>query len=251
MFKIALLCILTYLVSRDALFSWMMKWSFILFCDILKFWRHSQQKNDINKCFFFWCSLRLFGLANDSLQKLQSYKTSPAVCISSATFALTDWSSTGWLYKRETIFSKFVLLLSSGITGWFCAMTLRKKKKSCKIEVDNKKLSKYQSKLTLLSHISKKNCALLPYLSDESLHTLGEFIFNVILQRVKLTPKQSKKVRNILKNDKEFYVKLISEKNKKPITYLRQRLSEPQVGKGIVSLVATLAPLIASLFLNK
>ena len=131
-------------------------------------------------------------------------------------------------------------------------MTLRKKKKSCKIEVDNKKLSKYQSKLPLLSHISKKNCALLPYLSDESLHTLGEFIFNVILQRVKLTPKQSKNVKNILKKDKQFYVKLISEKNKKPITYLRQRLAnEPQVGNGIVSLIGTLAPLIASLFLRK
>ena len=119
------------------------------------------------------------------------------------------------------------------------------------MKVDNKKLAKYQTKMTVLRHISNKNCALLPFLSDESLHTLGEFIFNVILQRVKLTPKQSKKVKNILKNDKEFYVKLISDKNKKPITYLRQRLTEPQVGKGIVSLVATLAPLIASLFLNK
>ena len=93
---------------------------------------------------------------------------------------------------------------------------------------------------------------MLPYLSDESLHTLGEFIFNVILQRVKLTPKQSKNVKNILKKDKQFYVKLISEKNKKPITYLRQRLAnEPQVGNGIVSLIGTLAPLIASLFLRK
>ena len=93
---------------------------------------------------------------------------------------------------------------------------------------------------------------MLPYLSDESLHTLGEFIFNIILQRVKLTPKQSKNVKEILKRDEQFYVKLISEKNKKPITYLRQKLTnEPQVGNGIVSLIGALAPLIASLFLRK
>ena len=52
-----------------------------------------------------------------------------------------------------------------------------------------------------------------------------------------------------MNKDKDFYVKLISSKNKKPITYFRQRLkSEPQIGNGILSLVGTLAPLIASLF---
>ena len=119
------------------------------------------------------------------------------------------------------------------------------------MNVDNKKLAKYQTKMKLLRHISKKNCALLPFLSDESLHTLGEFIFNVIMQRIKLSSKQSKKVKQILKKDKDFYVKLVSEKNRKPISYLRQRLSDPQVGNGIVSLIGTLAPLIASLFLHK
>ena len=89
------------------------------------------------------------------------------------------------------------------------------KKTKCKMKVDSKKLSKHKAKMSLLKHISKKNCAMLPFLSDESLHTLGEFIFNVILQRVELSPKQAKKVRKILKKDKDFYVKLISEKNKK------------------------------------
>ena len=102
-------------------------------------------------------------------------------------------------------------------------MRLQRNRRKIKIDVDNKKLLKYKSKLSLLQHISKKNCALLPYLNDESLHTLGEFIFNVILQRIKLTPKQVTKVKKILKKDKEFYVKLISDKNKKPIAYLRQR----------------------------
>ena len=126
------------------------------------------------------------------------------------------------------------------------------KRVNCKLKINDKKLFKNRSKLSLLKHISKKNCALLPYLSDESLHTLGEFIFNVILQRVQLTPKQTKRVRNILNRDKDFFVKLISDKNKKPITFFRQKLiSNPQVGAGVVSLIASLAPLIASLFMPR
>jgi|TARA_Y100001956_G_scaffold23537_2_gene23220 predicted DNA-binding protein YlxM (UPF0122 family) len=118
-----------------------------------------------------------------------------------------------------------------------------------KIKLNSKKLSKYKSKLILLQHLNKRSCALLPFLSDESLHTLGEFVFNIILQRVDLNTKQEKKIKKILNKDKDFYVKLISSKNKKPITYFRQRLkSEPQIGNGILSLVGTLAPLIASLF---
>ena len=117
------------------------------------------------------------------------------------------------------------------------------------IKLNSKKLSKYKSKLILLQHLNKRSCALLPFLSDESLHTLGEFVFNIILQRVDLNTKQEKKIKKILNKDKDFYVKLISSKNKKPITYFRQRLkSEPQIGNGILSLVGTLAPLIASLF---
>ena len=118
-----------------------------------------------------------------------------------------------------------------------------------KIKLNSKKLSKYKSKLILLQHLNKRSCALLPFLSDESLHTLGEFVSNIILQRVDLNTKQEKKIIKILNKDKDFYVKLISSKNKKPITYFRQRLkSEPQIGNGILSLVGTLAPLIASLF---
>ena len=88
-----------------------------------------------------------------------------------------------------------------------------------KIKLNSKKLSKYKSKLILLQHLNKRSCALLPFLSDESLHTLGEFVFNIILQRVDLNTKQEKKIKKILNKDKDFYVKLISSKNKKPITY--------------------------------
>jgi CRISPR/Cas system-associated protein Cas10 (large subunit of type III CRISPR-Cas system) len=102
-----------------------------------------------------------------------------------------------------------------------------------------------------LKHISKRNCALLPYLDDESLHTLGEFIYNIIHQRVKLDALQEKKVKGILKKDKDFYKKLIDQNTKDPLGYFRKSLKfDPQVGTGIVSLIAALAPLISSLILK-
>ena len=119
------------------------------------------------------------------------------------------------------------------------------------LHLQKKKLSKMKSKLQILRHISKRNCALLPYLNDESLHTLGEFIFNIINQRVSLDQKQLKKVKSILKKDKSFYKKLIHVDTSNPLGYFRKTLkTKPQIGKGVVSLVATLAPLIASLFLR-
>ena len=80
------------------------------------------------------------------------------------------------------------------------------------LRLQHKKISLLKSKLSLLKHISKKNCALLQYLDDESLHALGEFIYNIIHQRVKLAPKHENKVKNILKKDKTFYRKLIDKK---------------------------------------
>ena len=95
---------------------------------------------------------------------------------------------------------------------------------------------------------SKRNCALLPYLDDESLHTLGEFIFNIIHRRVKLDHRKEKKVKAILKKDTDFYKKLIDKNTKNPLGYFRKSLKfNPQVGNGIVSLIAALAPLISSL----
>ena len=108
-----------------------------------------------------------------------------------------------------------------------------------------------KSKLVVLKHISKRNCALLPYLDDESLHTLGEFIYNVITQRVKLDNKQIKKVKKILEKDKYFYKKLIDVDTEDPLGYFKQTLKvDPHVGQGIVSLIAALAPLISSLILR-
>ena len=117
-----------------------------------------------------------------------------------------------------------------------------------KMKVDKKRLQKKQSKLTLLSHITKHNCALLPYLNDESLHTLGELLFNIITQTLKLNAKQLSKVKQILNKDKSFYMKLIDVKTRNPTKLLRNKLvTNPQVGTGIVSLIATLAPVIATL----
>ena len=119
------------------------------------------------------------------------------------------------------------------------------------IKLHNRKILKLKSKLHLLKHISKRNCALLPYLDDESLHTLGEFIYNIIHQKVKLDPQQEKKVKTILKKDIDFYRKLIDENTKDPLGYFRKSLKfDPQVGNGVVSLIAALAPLISSLILR-
>ena len=119
------------------------------------------------------------------------------------------------------------------------------------LRLQSKKIKLLKSKLSLLKHISKKNCALLQYLDDESLHTLGEFIYNIIHQKVKLDPHQEKRVKSILKKDKDFYRKLIDKNTKDPLGYFRKSLKfDPQVGNGIVSLIAALAPLISSLILK-
>ena len=97
-------------------------------------------------------------------------------------------------------------------------------------------------------HITKHNCSLLPYLNDESLHILGEFLFNVITKTLKLNSNQLLKVKKILGKDKSFYMKLIDVERANPIKLLRtQLIKEPQIGTGIVSIIATLAPLIATL----
>ena len=125
------------------------------------------------------------------------------------------------------------------------------KPKGNKFKLQQRKIKSVISKLHVLKHISKRNCALLPYLDDESLHTLGEFIYNIIHQRVKLGPQQENKVKNILKKDKTFYRKLIDKKTKNPLGYFRKSLKfYPQIGNGIVSLITALAPLIASLFIK-
>ena len=125
------------------------------------------------------------------------------------------------------------------------------KAKGNKIKLQRRKIKSLISKLHVLKHISKRNCALLPYLDDESLHTLGEFIYNIIHQRIDLGPQQEIKVKNILEKDKTFYRKLIDEKTKNPLGYFRKSLKfHPQIGNGIVSLIAALAPLVASLFIK-
>ena len=129
--------------------------------------------------------------------------------------------------------------------------TIKRNAKTKNLRIQRKRMEKVRSKLHLLKHISKRNCALLPYLDDESLHTLGEFIYNIIHQKVKLDALQEKKVKTILKKDKDFYQKLIDENTKDPLGYFRKSLKfNPQVGNGIVSLIAALAPLISSLILR-
>ena len=123
--------------------------------------------------------------------------------------------------------------------------------KSMQLALKEKRLNDTKQKLLILKHISKRDCVLLPYLNDESLHTLGEFIFNVVTKRVRLDNAQLKKVKRILKKDKTFYKKLIDVNTEDPLGYFRDSLKlDPQVGSGIVSLLATLAPLIISFILR-
>ena len=96
----------------------------------------------------------------------------------------------------------------SGNVPSYVSIMVKKYKKDTErgrhLRLQRKKLKLLKSKLSLLKHISKKNCALLQYLDDESLHTLGEFIYNIIHQRVKLNPKQEKCVKGIFKKIKIF-----------------------------------------------
>ena len=127
-----------------------------------------------------------------------------------------------------------------------------KKSEPKKLKIDQNKLKRFQPRLSLLKHISHKNCPLLPFLSDESIHTLGEFIFNVVTQRIKLKEHQKKNVKKILNKNKMFYTKLISRNTKNPVSYFKSSLkTNPQVGKGVVSLIASLAPLIGSLLFRR
>lgn len=120
------------------------------------------------------------------------------------------------------------------------------------MKINEKKIGNFESKLAILKHISKKNCALLPFLDDESLHSLGEFVYNVITQRLKLNNPQLKRVKRVLNKNKDFYVRLVSKHTKNPVSYFRSSLkSNPQVGQGIVSLIATLAPLLSTLLFRK
>ena len=138
---------------------------------------------------------------------------------------------------------------------FYVSIMVKKHKKNTErgrhLRLQRKKIKLLKSKLSLLKHISKKNCALLQFLDDESLHTLGEFIYNIIHQKVELDALQEKKVKAILQKDKDFYKKLINRNTKDPLGYFRKSLKfNPQVGNGIVSLIAALAPLISSLILR-
>ena len=116
-----------------------------------------------------------------------------------------------------------------------------------KLLIGKKKLKSMQNKLQVLKHIRKNNCSLLPYLSDDSLHAIGEFLYNIIRQRIPLNNKDAKKTKGILLKNKAFYSKLASSQTKNPLSYLKRNISNQQIGGGIVSILSFLAPLVTSL----
>ena len=125
-----------------------------------------------------------------------------------------------------------------------CAMT-KDKRKNVHLDL---KFKKVNHKLKLLNHIKGKDCALLPYLSEESLHTIGEFLYNVIQQRIPLSKNEARKVQKILLKNKPFFSKLVDQKTKNPFNYLKRNIQNEQIGGGIVSVLSLLAPLVSSLF---
>ena len=88
-----------------------------------------------------------------------------------------------------------------------------------RLALDKKRIDQFKSKMDILKHLTKKDCKLLPYLNDESLHVIGELIFNVITQRMKLNKPQEKRVKRILNKNKQFYLNLIDKRNKQPLSY--------------------------------
>ena len=170
----------------------------------------------------------------------------PTTIFLSKKFTLADVTppipfSSVWSYKDGTINQRHL----NRVNPLYTAV---QEEMADKLKIDVKRFQNRQSKLKILTHITKHNCSLLPYLNDESLHILGEFLFNVITKTLKLNSNQLLKVRKILNKDKSFYMKLIDVKTANPIKLLRTKLiKDPQIGTGIVSIIATLAPLIATL----
>ena len=104
-----------------------------------------------------------------------------------------------------------------------------------------------KNKFQVLKHIKKNNCSLLPYLSEESLHVIGEFLYNIIRQRIPLNHNDAKRTKRVLLKNKAFYSKLVSSKTKNPLSHLKKNISNQQIGGGIVSILSFLAPLVTSL----
>ena len=110
----------------------------------------------------------------------------------------------------------------------------------------NKKWNKLPKKFHFLKQITPENAVFLEYLDDDSINVLLEILKGIINQRIKLKQKDLEKVKPIINKHKVFLKKLCKVKH--PISLFKNYCRSPhQTGKGIFTLIATLAPAIISL----
>jgi len=108
------------------------------------------------------------------------------------------------------------------------------------------KFNKLPKRFHFLKNITSKNAEFLEYLDDESINILLEILNGITHQRIKLKPKDLHKVEPIIKKHQSFLKKLSIVKH--PLSFFKQHCRfNHQTGKGIVTMIAALAPAIISL----
>ena len=103
----------------------------------------------------------------------------------------------------------------------------------------HKKISARQN--NILKLIKPYNASILPFLNFEALHTIGEFLYNIIHENVKLPNKIRENAKCIVHKHRPF-MKLLTT-NKTPVLMMKKKLNtHPQIGKGIADLITAVAP---------
>ena len=110
----------------------------------------------------------------------------------------------------------------------------------------HKKWTKLPKKFHFLQHITPTNAAFLEYLDDYSLKILLKILNDIMHQRIELKSNDLAKTKKIIYKHNIFFRKL--NKAKCPISFFKQQCSShPQIGRGIGTLIAAIAPALISL----
>ena len=93
----------------------------------------------------------------------------------------------------------------------------------------------------ILKILKPKNASILPFLNFKALHTVGEFLYNVINENIKLNNKLRTNAKCIVHKHRPFMKLLMT--TEVPVLMMKNKLYEhPQIGKGIADLIATVTP---------
>ena len=104
-----------------------------------------------------------------------------------------------------------------------------------------KKFKRNSKKDKILKILKPKNASILPFLNFKALHTVGEFLYNVINENIKLNNKLRKNARCIVHKHRPFMKLLMT--TEVPVLMMKNKLYEhPKIGKGIADLIATVTP---------